>query len=182
MPSPTLEGPVTGGDGKPSIGTTTFDLAQVGYMQEEFFISGTATAYTSADPLTADGNWTVTPASTAPYKTRILVYRPMRSARFNGTVVVEWLNVSAGADVAADWINAHTELIRDGFAWVGVSAQAVGVEGGTSAWACRARDQECGPGAVRVARPSRRQLLVRHLLAGRAGDSRSRRARARSAI
>ncbi len=132
VPSPTLEGPVTGGIGKPSLGTTTFDLAEVGYMQEEFFISGTASAYTSAAPLTTDGNWTVTPASTAAYKTRILVYRPMRSARFKGTVVAEWLNVSAGADVAAEWLNAHTEMVRSGFAWVGVSAQAVGVVGGTA--------------------------------------------------
>ena len=133
VPSPTLEGPVTGGGGKPILGTTSFDLADVGYMQEEFFISGTATAYSSADPLTTDGSWTVTPASTAPYKTRILVYRPLRSARFKGTVVVEWLNVSAGADIAVDWIHTHTEMVRSGFAWVGVSAQALGVVGGTTA-------------------------------------------------
>jgi len=34
VPSPTLEGPVTGG-GKPFIASTTFDLAQVGYEQTE---------------------------------------------------------------------------------------------------------------------------------------------------
>jgi hypothetical protein len=133
VPSPTLEGPVTGGGGKPIIGTTSFDLAEVGYMQEEFFISGTATAYTSADPLTSDGNWSVTAASTAPYKTRILVYRPAQTARFRGTVVVEWLNVSAGADLAVDWIHTHTEMVRSGITWVGVSAQALGVVGGTAA-------------------------------------------------
>jgi hypothetical protein len=47
-------------------------------------------------------------------------------------VVVEWLNESAGADTAPDWIGDHTELIREGFAYVGVSAQALGVNGGTS--------------------------------------------------
>ena len=47
--------------------------------------------------------------------------------RFNGTVVVEWLNVTAGADLATDWIMAHNELVRSGAVWVGVSAQAVGV-------------------------------------------------------
>src|SRR5262245_37199382 len=87
VPSPTLEGPITGGNGSPFVRSTSFDLAQVGYLQEEFFISGTATAYTSgANPLSTDGNWTVTAASTAPYKTRILVYRPVSRARFNGTV------------------------------------------------------------------------------------------------
>ena len=39
-------------------------------------------------------------------------------------MVVEWLNESAGSDTAPDWIGDHTELIRQGFAYVGVSAQA----------------------------------------------------------
>jgi hypothetical protein len=131
---PTIEGPVTGGTGKPFIASTTFDLAQVGYSESEYFISGTATAYAKVDsmPLLADGKWTVIPADTAAYKTRILVYRPIDAKKFNGTVVVEWLNVSGGLDAAADWIMGHTELIRDGFAWVGVSAQHAGVEGGGS--------------------------------------------------
>ncbi len=46
---------------------------------------------------------------------------------FNGTVIVEWLNVTAGADSPPDWIMAHNEFIREGYAYVGVSAQAVGV-------------------------------------------------------
>ena len=54
--------------------------------------------------------------------------RPVNRHRFNGTVVVEWLNVSGGADAGPDWILAHTELVREGFAWVGVSAQKVGVD------------------------------------------------------
>jgi hypothetical protein len=74
--------------------------------------------------------WTATPGETAAYKTRILVYRPTRRAKFNGTVVVEWLNVSGGLDSGPDWISAHTGLTRAGGAWVGVSAQYVGVEGG----------------------------------------------------
>jgi hypothetical protein len=130
VPSPTIEGPITGGLGMPFIAATTFDLAQVGYSEAEYFISGTATAYTNDGPLTRDGRWTVRPGASAAYKTRILVYLPAKRKQFNGTVFVEWLNVSAGLDAAADWINAHTELIREGSAWVGVSAQFVGVEGG----------------------------------------------------
>ena len=130
--SPTIEGPVTGGKGSPFIAATSFDLGTVGYVEEEYFISGTASAYAPVGTLGSDGRWTVKPASSAAYKTRILVFRPADAKRFSGTVVVEWINVSGGLDSAPDWISAHTELIREGVAWVGVSAQFVGVEGGTA--------------------------------------------------
>jgi hypothetical protein len=125
--TPTIDGPIAG---KPQLAATNFDLASVGYEQAEYFLSGTATAYTSATPLSSDGKWTVTPATTAPYKTRIVVYRPTDPKHFNGTVLVEWNNVSAGLDSAPIWLAAHDELIRGGYAWVGVTAQRVGVEGG----------------------------------------------------
>jgi hypothetical protein len=130
--SPTLEGPATGGSGAPFVAATVFDLAQVGYSQAEYFISGTATSYVNTGALGRDGLWNTSPAATADFKTRILVYRPINRGDFSGTVFIEWLNVSGGLDAAPDWIAAHTELTRAGHAWVGVSAQKVGVEGGSS--------------------------------------------------
>jgi hypothetical protein len=124
--SPTVTGPVTG-PGAVVLNSTRFDLSQVGYQQSEFFLSGTASSYQPVSPLDATGRWTVASASTSPYTTRIVVNRPTDPQRFNGTVIVEWLNVSFGADTAPDWVAAHTEMIRDGFAWIGVSAQAAGV-------------------------------------------------------
>ena len=105
--SPTLEGPVTGGRGAPFLATTAFDLTEVGYSQAEYFISGTATAYTNGGDLASDGRWKVIPGATAAYRTRVLVYRPSNPKNFKGTVVVEWLNVSGGLDAAADWLGAH---------------------------------------------------------------------------
>ena len=67
------------------------------------FLAGTATAYKSSSCLSSNGRWTVTPASTAAYKTRLVVYRPIDPKRFDGTVVVEWLNVSGGVDATARW-------------------------------------------------------------------------------
>jgi hypothetical protein len=126
--SPAATGPVTGGNGVPVVfAHTTFDLATVGYAQSEFFLAGTATAYAPTATLTSDGKWTLAPSSQAAYKTRIVVDRPVNRRHFNGTVVVEWLNVTGGADASPDWIHMHDELIREGYAWVGVSAQAVGV-------------------------------------------------------
>jgi hypothetical protein len=122
-----VSGPATGGSGMPSVATTSFNLKDVGYQQSEFFLSGTASRYTPKTFLTNDGKWNVAPTDPQPYTTRLVVYRPIDPKKFNGTVIVEWLNVSGGLDAGPDWVMTHTELVRDGFAWVGVSAQAVGI-------------------------------------------------------
>ncbi len=124
--------PATGGRGQAFIAAAGGDLAAVGYEQSEFFISGKATAYQPQSALTQDGNWSVAPASTADFKTRAIVRRPIDASTFNGNVIVEWLNVSGGLDAAPDWTYAHVEMIREGYAWVGLSAQVVGIDGGPS--------------------------------------------------
>ncbi|NED66861.1 hypothetical protein G3I15_38625, partial [Streptomyces sp. SID10244] len=45
--------------------------------------------------------------------------------------VVEWLNVSSGSDAAPEYTYLAEELVRGGYAWVGVSAQYTGVMGGS---------------------------------------------------
>lgn len=129
VPKATVSGPVTGGKGINLVGTTSFNLKRVGYEQSEYFLSGTATAYTSASPLTSNGRWKVVPAGSAVYKTRMVVYRPINPKRFDGTVVVEWLNVSGGVDAAAAWLTDHVQMIRSGMVYVGISAQATGIVG-----------------------------------------------------
>jgi hypothetical protein len=126
----TLTGPVTVGHVVEPESAHTLDLAANGYEENEYFASGTAMAF-KADAMPSDGKWTVTPSTTAAYKTRILVRRPSNPAHFNGTVIVEWMNVSAG-ESAPDWDFLNPMLMRDGYAYVGVSAQALGVDGGTS--------------------------------------------------
>jgi hypothetical protein len=105
-------------------------LADHGFVEHEFAVKGTATAYEADGELSTDGMWTITPTGTADYVTRVVVRRPEKAADFNGTVVVEWLNVSGGLDANPDWGYLADELLRGGYAWVGVSAQSIGVEGG----------------------------------------------------
>ena len=124
---PTVEDPPDEGD--LSLLSTTFDFGIVGYQQREFFVSGTATAFTNLNELGEDGLWEAEPASEADYKTRVVVYRPADPADFSGVVYVEWLNVTAGFDTPPSWGSGHVELLRSGHAWVGVSAQIVGIEG-----------------------------------------------------
>jgi hypothetical protein len=129
VPSPTVQGPVLPTSGISFLGSTLFPLSQVGYEESEYFLSGTATSYTSAKPLAKDGKWHVTAATTAPYTTRVVVYRPIDPKKFDGTVDVEWLNVTGGVDAAAAWLTGHAEEVRAGMAYVGVDAQEGGING-----------------------------------------------------
>ncbi len=101
-----------------------------GYVEEEFTLTGTATAYVEEGAVGTDGVWSVRPTTTAVYTTRVLIRRPADPARFDGTAVVEWLNVSAGQDSDVVFTHTHDSLLAHGTVWVGVSAQAVGVQGG----------------------------------------------------
>ena len=125
VPSPDVTGPVAGTPWSVS----PADYAEGGYTQQEFFLHGTARAYLNDGAWGDDGRWNakVNPDAAAPYTTRILVRRPADPAKFNGTVLVEWMNVSAGFDVEPDYVWTRDELMRRGYAYVGVSAQAVGV-------------------------------------------------------
>jgi Alpha/beta hydrolase domain len=129
--APTISGPIAGAPAV--VATTTFDLSEIGYQQAEFFMSGTASSYTPTAALDTDGYWRVTPSATAAYTTRVIVYRPTDPHLFNGTVYVEWLNVTVGSDFAADWLYSHDEVIKEGAAYVLISAQQVGVNAAVAA-------------------------------------------------
>jgi hypothetical protein len=122
-------GPVSGGKGTPTTATIS-DLAAAEYTEKEFFLEGDAGAYKVQGSMSMDGKWTLTPTSNAAFKTRLLVRRPADASKFNGTVIVEWLNVSGGVDADPGFVYNADEILRYGYAWVGVSAQIVGVEGG----------------------------------------------------
>jgi hypothetical protein len=99
-----------------------------GYVEEEFLVGGTATRF-AADDTPESGEWVATPAGEKQYRTRVIVRRPASAEDFSGTVLVEWLNVSA-LESSPDWAFLADEIGRAGHAYVGVSAQAQGVEGG----------------------------------------------------
>jgi Alpha/beta hydrolase domain len=123
--SPTVTGPIRGGRHGWPFGAFYGDIGALGYVEEEYFIAGQALRFAPVGALRQDGRWSVEPTTPAPYKTRILVRRPTNPKAFNGTVIVEWTNVSAGYDLAlCDPLGVY-----DGFAYVAVAAQRVGVHG-----------------------------------------------------
>ncbi|WP_397428892.1 alpha/beta hydrolase domain-containing protein [Pseudofrankia sp. BMG5.37] len=121
---------LAGGKGVNMGSPVSVNLQGTGYVEQEYAASGTATSYKAQGGYADDGRWTFTPDSTAAYSTRVLVRRPAAAKDFNGTVVVEWLNVSSGVDSDVEWWNTHEEIMRQGDIWVGVSAQRIGVMGG----------------------------------------------------
>ncbi len=93
-----LSEPDSGGAHGWAFGASLHDLSKVGYVETEFLLAGDATRYALAQgsDYGVDGRWSVEKTSSAPFRTRLLVRRPVDPARFNGTVVVNWNNVSVG--------------------------------------------------------------------------------------
>ncbi|OHV60864.1 alpha/beta hydrolase domain-containing protein [Pseudofrankia sp. BMG5.36] len=138
MRVPSVIGPVVGqlppaGSPRPE----ARDLAALGYLCEEYFIEGTTIAYgyaTEGRP-PKSGRWDAVENGKAPYRTRILVLRPADPTAFNGTVLLHWQNVSAGYEIE----RPETDELYRGYAWVGVSAQEIGLYG--SPWGAGIRGQ-----------------------------------------
>lgn len=129
VPVPSIDGPVSGGvrTGEP-MAATVASLDTYGYSEEEYFISGTARALASDTDETAD------------YTTRILVYRPVNREKFNGTLAVNWPNVTEQTDVPFSFANKFDYAMREGYALAIASVQKQGTDG--SPLALRAWDPE----------------------------------------
>jgi hypothetical protein len=120
---------------------------------EEYRMSGEATAYASPGGGRPDpsGRWGAEAIEAARYRTRLLVVRPADPALFNGTVVLNWQNVSAGAEPPAP----DAGEVLEGYAWVGVSAQEGGLYGRTDGWRGGRGGVDWGGPPLLVADPER---------------------------
>lgn len=125
VPNPTVTGPIRHGlvgddsHNYPFAAADPAWLSSHGYVQEEFFVSGTAGCYETPERATGrlieSGN---------PYQTRMMVRRPLDPARSNGVVVVEWLNASSGYEIDSTWAaTSYEAYIRAGTTWVGLTLQ-----------------------------------------------------------
>ena len=99
-----------------------------GFNEVELLIAGEATSYMPSIAPTSDGAWVFEENSQEPYKIRAIVRFPPADS-FSGVVVSEWMNVTAGVDNSVDWAFLSEEMGREGHAFVGVSAQLVGIMG-----------------------------------------------------
>jgi hypothetical protein len=118
--------PIGGGHGRP-FGSPDFDVAQCDYEIAEYRVEGDAVSYEWSGGAGPDisGWWDSRAGPAAAYCVRVIVVRPTDPGRFNGVLLVNWQTVTGGADLGAP---TRRDLER-GYAWVGVTAQRIGVEG-----------------------------------------------------
>src|SRR5580658_10097575 len=64
------------------------DLAKIGYVEEEYLLTGTASVYDWPKPWPRPGPVVVRTGG-APYTTRLIIRRPANRAKFSGQVAVE---------------------------------------------------------------------------------------------
>ncbi|MET0909614.1 MAG: alpha/beta hydrolase domain-containing protein, partial [Ilumatobacteraceae bacterium] len=106
----------SGGQGRAS-GGLRYDVTDFGYEEHEYLIEGVATPYPpSALP-------------PAPYRTRMIVWTPTDPARFNGTTVAEWAEVSdfGRFELTVELGYLSPMLEEAGYAFALVSAEEGGV-------------------------------------------------------
>jgi hypothetical protein len=132
MADAVVTGPVVGGSHGWAFAASVHDLADVGYVEDEWFVEGDATTYDFAPGASAthDGHWDTIAVGSIPYRTRFLALRPTDPGRGNGTLILNWNNVSAGLDLVG---MESDEFFDGGYAMLAVTTQCVGVHGYTSA-------------------------------------------------
>jgi hypothetical protein len=138
VPTPTVTGPIAAPDipGTPTRNYIFFaanqagprsnhagPLAEQGYTETEYFFSGSAHAYAASSALAT----ATVVAGPYPYMTRMVVREPADKRRFNGVVLVEWYNVTNGFDAENLWFYDWEHILGQGYVWIGVSAQTIGV-------------------------------------------------------
>lgn len=100
-------------------------LAPRGFLEREYAVTVTdPQVYTYVGDTTQT---TVTPAAEGNYRSRFIVRMPSDPAKFNGRVLVEMMNTTASVDLDIAWQQAHDYLMRDGWAYVGITVQQTGL-------------------------------------------------------
>lgn len=125
LPQPSATLTAVSVPGTTPLGDSAVNLGPSGYTEREFYANGLANRYrgalstATANATVVDGNW--------PYRTRVLVRAPDRK-HFNGTLLVEWTNVTIGVDADFVFAEEHADILRQGYAYAVVSVQKVGVD------------------------------------------------------
>lgn len=99
-----------------------YDLGELGYCEEEYFISGFANVYDEDD----SGNMIIK-RSGLPYKTRVLVRKPLEREKFSGRVYLDILNETNGYDHEDLWTRIYDWCVKYGHGYIGITSKPISV-------------------------------------------------------
>ncbi|MGC5629378.1 alpha/beta hydrolase domain-containing protein [Georgenia sp. Z1344] len=97
-----------------------FDVADHGYVEEEYFLSGTANVYDDADGIEIT-------REEVPYVNNILVRRPADPADASGVVLVDILNASNGFPGEDHWRRMWDWAMEEGHTVIGLTSKPIQV-------------------------------------------------------
>ena len=115
LPEVSAPTPVTA-ESRPFLGARDL-MESVGYVEEEYFISGNANVYDWEGP---DHHLKVI-AGPGKYVTRILVRRPRDPATFSGNIEVTILNASLRVDIGGP--SDFGQMVKQGDVWIGITSK-----------------------------------------------------------
>ncbi len=128
---PTVEGPIPRTATSIPLGTAYFpgapgsdNLADHGYQEEEYFLSGTANVY----QYDSTGKKVEIKTPNVPYTTVLLVRRPIDPEKFSGRVQLEVSHPQFGMTTQV-WAHNSAKIMRDGDAWVRIATSRGGMSG-----------------------------------------------------
>ncbi|TQV68157.1 hypothetical protein FKG94_24000 [Exilibacterium tricleocarpae] len=98
------------------------------YVEEEFLLSGSATLFTYRNNPPLGPTDLVPQQAAVPFKTRAIVRRPTQPRHFNGAVVIEWWNSTAGFDTAPVWDASADYFTGRGFIYVGITNSTTAID------------------------------------------------------
>jgi hypothetical protein len=98
------------------------------YVEEEFFVTGESTLFNYAHNPPLGPTDLVAIQEDVPYTTRLIVRRPVKASKFNGTVIVEWWNSTAGFDTAPGWDPSAEYFANEGAIYVGVTNSTTSID------------------------------------------------------
>lgn len=93
-------------------------MRDYGYVETEYFVSGTSNVYAS----TENGDMKVEYPD-VPYTNRMVIRRPADASKCNGHVIVEILNASARYDIERMWIVSNRYFMNHGVIYVGLTSK-----------------------------------------------------------
>jgi hypothetical protein len=104
------------------------DLPALGYEEREYVVTlKEPRVYRYPGRTTRVASRPAPDSPAGNYRSRIIVRTPQDPTRFNGRVLVEMLNTTAQVDLDIAWHQAHEYLMREGWAYVGITVQQTGL-------------------------------------------------------